>query len=339
MRKSRVRVIQSVLGILLGLALTIPLISSVLAIPQLPERFQGRLTINGVPVPAGVQISARMNGLAEVFTASTDAAGNYSLLYVRGDDPDTAQREGAINNDPIQFLVGGVYAAGSTFSNGASATVDLNINATATTGVAQGLSGSAPGVVVVKPNIGRLTNQADNSTLNIISGITSYTATVSGTPGGIQFLTVYGVPPFNGPSFNATSGVFSVANTSSVIQPNNTPVAEVAPILTGNTTTSVSMTVSFTAIGTASMPRLNLPEEYSNTITLLRGNVKEGDGVDINDALFIAQYIVGQRTLEGINALNAASVKHDGAGGDKIDINDALFIAQLIVGQRNAYFQ
>ena len=340
MRNSRIRMLPGILGVLLAFVLMIPLAASVLAVPQLPERFQGRITINGIPLPAVVQVSARMSGLAEVFTVSTNASGNYSLLYVKGDDPDTDQKEGAINNDPIQFLVGGVYTAGSTFSNGASTTLDLNINADAATGISQGLSSSAPGVVVVKPNIGRITNLADNSTLNISIGITSYSATVtSGTPDGIQFLTVYGVAPFNSPSFNGTTGVFSVANAASPVQPSNTPVAEVAPILTGNATTSVSLTVSFTAIGAASMPGLNLPEEYSNTITLRRGDAFAGGGITIADSLAIKQYLVSQLTLAQINPLNAASPNHDGASGDKITIADALAIEQYLVGQRNGYYQ
>lgn len=126
-RRSHVRVIPCILGILLALTLTISLPSSVLAIPQLPGRFQGSVTINGKPAPAGIQVSARMSGVNEVFTATTDAQGNYSLFYVRGDDPDTAQKEGGINGDTIQFFVGGANATSCIFSNGASTTLNLNV--------------------------------------------------------------------------------------------------------------------------------------------------------------------------------------------------------------------
>ncbi|MFC2004944.1 Ig-like domain-containing protein [Chloroflexota bacterium] len=207
----------------------------------------------------------------------------------------------------------------------------------AETSISQALD--ADSQVVIKVNIDRIKNPSDNSTANIYGGIDTYTATANATPAsGIEFVTVNGVSPFDSPSFNATTGVFSVA-ASSPIQPSNTAVAEVIMILTGDITTSVNLNVVFQVIGAVSDPGLNILEEYPNSITFQRGNVKEGDGVDIFDALFIAQYIVGQRTLEGINALNAASVKHDDGDGDKIDIFDALFIAQYIVGQRDAFFQ
>ena len=222
-----------------------------------------------------------------------------------------------------------------------TAPVMIGINLVAETSISQWLSANTTDVVVVKANINRIKNTSDNATANITGGIGSYTATVSGNASSaIQFRTVYGVSPFNNPTFDNVTGVFSVAVVASPIQASNTTVAEVVPILTGNTTTSVNLTITFQIISAASQPGLNVPEEHANTITLLRGNAKDNDAiVDINDALFIAQYIVGQRALGGIGALNAASVKHDGASGDKIDINDALFIAQLIVGQRNTYFQ
>ena len=208
----------------------------------------------------------------------------------------------------------------------------------AETAIGQQLSGINPGVVVVEPYINRIKNP-DGTTAIIPGGIGSYSATVS-TPGGIQILAVNGIAPFNSPTFDPSTGVFGVANVVSPPQPNNSSVAEIVARLTGSNAASVTMTVTFQTIGAAGQPGLNVPEEHTNTYTFLRGNAKKDDAtVDINDALFIAQYIVGQRTLDGIGALNAASVKQDGANGDVIDINDALFIAQYIVGQKNASYQ
>ena len=210
----------------------------------------------------------------------------------------------------------------------------------AETSISQGLSSNTTDVVAVKVNINRIKNPTNNVTTTINGGIGSYSATVSGAPSNaIQFLTVYGVAPFNNPTFANVTGVFAVPVVSSPIQASNTTVAEIVPILTGNATTSVSLTESFQIIGSAGTPGLTASEESSNTLTFMRGNAKADDPVDIFDALFIAQYIVLQRPLSGINALNAATVKHDGAAGDKIDIFDALFIAQYIVGQKNAYYQ
>jgi len=71
------------------------------------------------------------------------------------------------------------------------------------------------------------------------------------------------------------------------------------------------------------------------TITGVRGDAS-GDGkVDIFDAMFIAQYIVGQRAAEDINIVDAASACPD-EGGNVLNIFDAMFIVQRIVGQRDA---
>ncbi len=208
------------------------------------------------------------------------------------------------------------------------------------TSISQGLSSNIPSIAVVKINIDCTKDLSNNSTAIIPGGIGSYSATVSGSPSNaIQFLGVNGISPFTNPNFNTGTGVFSVANVTSPIQPNNTTVAEVVSILTGNTTTSVSLTIAFQTISPANQSDLNVLEDHSNIITFLRGNAKSDDAeVNIFDALFIAQYIVGQRPLNDINSLNAASIHHDGTSGDIIDIFDALFIAQYTVGQKNAYF-
>ena len=189
-------------------------------------------------------------------------------------------------------------------------------------------------------NIDRIKNPTDNVTANITGGIGSYTARVSGNASGnIQFLAVYGVPPFNSPTFDNVTGIFSVATVASPIQASNTTVAEVVPILTGNTTSSVNLTVTFQIISAAGQPELNVPEEQSNSIILLRGDADKNGVVSIVDSLALKQYLVAQLTLTQINPLNAASPKHDGVGGDKISIVDALAIEQFLVGQINAYYQ
>jgi len=209
----------------------------------------------------------------------------------------------------------------------------------AETSVNQTLSRVTTDVVVVNVNINRIKNTSDNSTANITGGIGSYNATASGIPGNsIQFITVHGVSPFDGPTFNATTGVFAVASVGSPIQASNTTIAEVVAILTGNVTTSVNLTVSFQDIIAAGNPSLNVPEEQASSIIFLRGDTDGNGAVDIGDASWIAQYVVGMRALSQLNGLNAASVSHDGASGDKIDIGDASWIAQYVVGMRDGYF-
>ncbi len=76
------------------------------------------------------------------------------------------------------------------------------------------------------------------------------------------------------------------------------------------------------------------------SISLRRGDAQSNGNVNITDAMFVAQYVVGLRGLEeGFNIINGASVKHDGTEYDRIDITDAMFIAQYKVGIRDEYFE
>ena len=78
--------------------------------------------------------------------------------------------------------------------------------------------------------------------------------------------------------------------------------------------------------------------------TLLRGDARADGNVNIADALFIAQYLVGLRpACTGVvdttclHSANAASVRHDGDFDEKT-IADALFIAQGLVGLRDEFY-
>ena len=207
----------------------------------------------------------------------------------------------------------------------------------AETSVSQAKDGD--GVVVVKVNIDRSKDPSTGNATEIPGGIGSYTAMAVASGSGIKFITVRGVSPFNSPSFNATTGVFSVAVVSSPPQADNTTVAKVVSILTGNTTTLYNLTIAFQVISAAGEPGLNIPEEHPNYIVLLRGDADNSGHISIVDALAIQQYLVGQLVLGGINPLNAASPNHDGVDGDKISVVDALAIQQYLVGQLNAYFE
>lgn len=230
-----------------------------------------------------------------------------------------------------------IKASGQTFTQ-ASSTFTLQVGLLAETSISQALD-IATNATGVRVNINRIKNPTDNSTATIPGGIGSYTARASSAPAsGIQFLVVKGVPPFGNPTFDNVTGSFSLATVSSPPQAPTT-VALVIPILTGNATTSYSLTVVFEAIGAAGQAGLNVPEERSNSITLLRGDAWVDGAVTVTDSLAIKQLLVGQLTLSDINPLNAATPNHDGAGGDKISITDALAIEQFKVGQINAYYQ
>jgi len=87
-----------------------------------------------------------------------------------------------------------------------------------------------------------------------------------------------------------------------------------------------------------------LADEGSSSVGLtvevvpaLRGDADDDGDVDIFDAMYIAQYLVDQKSLEELNYYNAASVKHDDPE-DIIDIFDAMYIAQFLVKLRDANF-
>ncbi len=82
----------------------------------------------------------------------------------------------------------------------------------------------------------------------------------------------------------------------------------------------------------------------SRELSLRRGDARADGNVDIADALFIAQYLVGLRPactdnidLDCLHSVNAASVRQDGVF-DETAIADALFIAQYLVDLRDDKF-
>lgn len=80
------------------------------------------------------------------------------------------------------------------------------------------------------------------------------------------------------------------------------------------------------------------------TRDLLRGDGRADGVINIEDALFIAQYLAGSRSACGaavgtncLHSVNAASVQQDGSF-DQINIGDALVIAQYLTGLRDEFY-
>jgi len=187
-------------------------------------------------------------------------------------------------------------------------------------------------VIVITAYIDRVKDKDTGVTQPIPGGIGSYSATAT-AGSGLQILQVRGVSPYVNPIFNAGTGVFSVSTVSNPQQPNNSAVAKLVIRLTGGRFTACTLGIAFQQIKAASVPGLNVPEESPHSLSFLRGDTNSSGGVNIVDALFIAQNLVGLRP--NINYVNAASVRQDGSTGDSISIVDALFIAQCLVGIRD----
>jgi hypothetical protein len=92
-------------------------------------------------------------------------------------------------------------------------------------------------------------------------------------------------------------------------------------------------------LGTLSIGGTAYPEDSPKALSFKRGDAQANGTVNIFDAMYIAQAIVGNRPWSDIHLVNAASVKQDVASGDIVNIFDAMYIAQFVVGNRNGYFQ
>ena len=118
------------------------------------------------------------------------------------------------------------------------------------------------------------------------------------------------------------------------------PLAFAAPRLTGCVTDVVTVTATYDQVLDDLGNPLGIDQPPAETYR--RGDAKADGTVDIADALFGAQYLVGLREigegLDFVHPVNAASVKPDGAF-DVINTADVLFIAQHLVGLRDDCFE
>jgi hypothetical protein len=106
--KHLARILSLTLVVLLtSLFITTP----ALAIPPLPSSFYGTVKVNDANVPDGTAIQALIGGqvYAEGLTQTYQGNSVYAL-DVRGDDPDTAVKDGGREGDVIQFKIGGALA-------------------------------------------------------------------------------------------------------------------------------------------------------------------------------------------------------------------------------------
>ena len=108
-------------------------------------------------------------------------------------------------------------------------------------------------------------------------------------------------------------------------------------VLTSDCLTPCSIDLSIDEITAADDPGVHASEENPNTLNFTRGDAQANGTVNIVDAMYIAQYTVGLRSFTALNALNAASTKHD-TGGDILNIVDAMYIAQYTVSLRDENF-
>ena len=95
-------------------------------VPAPSHVFFGDVAIEDAPAPDDAVVSAKINGVT--LATSTTVNGTYGIdtpaLTVPGDDPDTPEKEGGVDGDPIIFYVDGV--AVTMFLQGAVLLVQVN---------------------------------------------------------------------------------------------------------------------------------------------------------------------------------------------------------------------
>ncbi|MBI4332117.1 MAG: S8 family serine peptidase [Chloroflexi bacterium] len=198
------------------------------------------------------------------------------------------------------------------------------------------ISGWAATTVKIEAVKNYYTGESIGGPAPIPGGVGSYAATADYSSAGVQMQSVHAVAPFG-----VTSQITSTRTTLTGSQTGGQPqpplsVAKLVPGLIGSATQSYQATLSFQRIRSTGGD--NYTPEAPYVSTWQRGDARAEGEVNMNDALFIAQYRVGTRGLGETTALvhpvNAASPQRD----EKITINDALFIAQYRVNLRDASF-
>lgn len=150
-----------------------------------------------------------------------------------------------------------------------------------------------------------------------------------------------GESPFSSvPSLSISKNIFTVDYVNVSGGDWNKTICYLPIILNGSAEETVEIATNVTVIiRDSSGEEIKTNIHLSGSLQFIRGDAN-GDGkVNIADAMFIAQYLAGNRPLSQLNPLNAASVKHDSGGKDAITIADAMFIAQYLAGLRNGLFE
>ena len=90
------------------------------AFPQIPEYYQGTVTVDGSSPPTGTEVKAT-SASGDTFTTNTlDASGTYAINILI-DDPNSTADEGATNGESLTWYVNGIAAstpASDTASSG-----------------------------------------------------------------------------------------------------------------------------------------------------------------------------------------------------------------------------
>lgn len=195
------------------------------------------------------------------------------------------------------------------------------------------------GVVVVSAEV---ISVKEHGTQEIIleALIGNYTMGIEFNPSQVEIAGVRGgSAPFDtidtaDTAIDNVAGTASVSDTAGefgIVAP--VVMTKIAPILKGSVLSSSTLTIAFVEIRGLDGTKLT-PLGQPMVLNFHRGDIDGNGSINIRDAMFGAQYVVGIRPVKDILLLNMASIKQD-VGGVKADITDCMFLAQYIVGIRD----
>jgi hypothetical protein len=158
------------------------------------------------------------------------------------------------------------------------------------------------------------------------------TVTLSYDPGVVQITDVtagdVGTPTAN---INNTAGTAIIAAYVSTVTGPDSPItfANLELTAVGSSGESSPLTLEVATLADANGLPVDATAESGVFTIGLRGDANGDGSVTIVDAMFVAQYTVGNRDASELNMVNA-----DASLDGMVDVIDAMFIAQYVVGSR-----
>jgi len=201
------------------------------------------------------------------------------------------------------------------------------------------------GVAVAELRVERFKFQGGDLSFELPGGIQSFAATLAFDTELVDILDVRAVTEFAGSTtFDSatTPGQLTISG-STTTPATTTPLilAKIVVRLTGSNASSTQFTLNnlqITEGGTGTIYN----QEFQQSNTYQRGDVRPDGQVRATDRLFLAQCILQLRATgtggDECNPINAASIMHGGIDGDTMDAADGLYISQFVVELRDAFF-
>lgn len=197
------------------------------------------------------------------------------------------------------------------------------------------------GATGFKLSINQITEPATGSVTNVLLGGFQARLTYHGSC--VSVLGVRGIDfAIADPIIDNIAGVATFGGSDVNGVPWPADLGHVLTRLSGSIEQDCQMDLEFISLSDVEGKVIAAPTVFSQTV--LRGDARADGNITIDDALFIAKYLVGLTDActtvvdtSCLHSVNAASVQHDGSF-DQITIADALLIAQFLVGSKDEFY-